>query len=110
LSTGQISSYKISFSTGVSGNLIPGIDKINVVLPVGTTIPPIIANSSILVNGIPTTLVEISGTTLTITTPIEIKANSTVNLLILESAGLRNPVQAGDYKLYIFTTKEQTSN
>ncbi len=108
-SAGQISSYKISFSTGVSGNLLPGIDRINVVLPVGTTIPPIIANSSILVNEIPTTLVEISGTTLTITTPIEIKANSTVNLLILESAGLRNPVQAGDYKLYIFTTKEQTS-
>lgn len=108
-SAGQISSYTISFSTGVSGNLLPGIDRINVVLPVGTTIPPIIANSSILVNGIPTTLVEISGTTLTITTPIEIKANSTVNLLILESAGLRNPVQAGDYKLYIFTTKEQTS-
>ena len=109
LSTGQISSYKISFSTGVSGNLIPGIDKINVVLPVGTTIPPIIANSSILVNEIPTTLVEISGTTLTITTPIEIKANSTVNLLILESAGLRNPVKAGNYKIYVFTTKEQTS-
>ena len=108
-SAGQISSYTVSFSTGVSGNLLPGIDRINVVLPVGTTIPPIIANSSILINGVPTTLIEISGTTLTITSPIEIKANSVVNLLISESAGLRNPVQAGNYKLYVFTTKEQTS-
>jgi hypothetical protein len=108
-SAGQVSAYTISFSTGISGNLVPGIDRINVVLPVGTTIPSIIANSSILVNEVPTTLVEISGTTLTITIPIEIKANSVVKLSILESAGLRNPVQSGDYKLYIFTTKEQTS-
>ena len=108
-SAGQISAYTVSFSTGVSGNLLPGIDRVNVILPVGTTIPSTIANTSILVNGVPTTLIEISGTTLTITTPIEIKADSAVNLLISESAGLRNPVQAGDYKLYIFTTKEQTS-
>ena len=108
-SAGQVSSYKISFSTGVSGNLLPGVDRINVILPIGTTIPSKIEGSSILVNGVPTTLVEISGTTLTITVPVEIKANSVVNLSILETAGLRNPVQAGNYKLYIFTTKEQTS-
>ncbi len=108
-SAGQVSSYTISFSTGISGNLLPGIDRINVILPVGTTIPSTIPSSSILVNGVPTTLVEISGTTLTITVPVEIKADSVVNLSISETAGLRNPVQAGNYKLYIFTTKEQTS-
>ncbi len=108
-SAGQVSSYTVSFSTGISGNLLPGVDRINVILPVGTTIPSTIPSSSILINGVPTTLVEISGTTLTITVPVEVKASSTVNLSILETAGLRNPVQAGNYKLYIFTTKEQTS-
>ena len=106
---GQISAYNISFTTGISGNLLPGIDRVNVILPVGTTIPSIIPGSTILVNGIPTTLVEISGTTLTITVPSEIKANGTINISITESAGLRNPINSGNYYLYIFTTKETTS-
>lgn len=108
-SAGQISAYNISFITGVSGNLLPGIDRVNVILPIGTTIPTLIPNSTILVNGVPTTLVEISGTTLTITLPVEIKANGVVNISITEGAGIRNPVQSGNYVLYVFTTKEQTS-
>jgi len=108
-SSGQISVYNISFTTGVSGNLLPGIDRVNVILPIGTTIPTLIPTSTILVNGVPTTLVEISGTTLTVTLPVEIKANEVVNISITEGAGIRNPVQSGNYVLYIFTTKEQTS-
>jgi len=108
-SAGQISAYNISFTTGVSGNLLPGIDRVNVILPIGTTIPTLIPSSTILVNGVPTTLVEISGTTLTITSPTEIKANGVVNISITEGAGIRNPVQSGNYVLYVFTTKEQTS-
>jgi hypothetical protein len=108
-SAGQISVYNISFTTGVSGNLLPGIDRVNVILPVGTTIPSLIPTSTILINGIPTTLIEISGTTLTITLPVEIKANGVVNISIAEGAGIRNPVQSGNYVLYVFTTKEQTS-
>jgi hypothetical protein len=108
-SAGQISVYNVSFTTGVSGNLLPGIDRVNVILPVGTTIPTLIPTSTILVNGVPTTLIEISGTTLTITLPVEIKANGVVNISITEGAGIRNPVQSGNYVLYVFTTKEQTS-
>ena len=108
-SAGQVSTYTISFMTGVSGNLLPGVDRINVIFPIGTTIPSSIPNSTIIVNGIPTTLVEISGTTLTITSPTEIKANGLVNISITEGAGIRNPVQSGNYVLYVFTTKEQTS-
>ena len=108
-SAGQISVYNISFTTGVSGNLLPGIDRVNVILPIGTTIPSSIPNSTIIVNGVPTTLIEISGTTLTITVPTEVKANGIVNISITEGAGIRNPVQSGNYVLYVFTTKEQTS-
>jgi len=108
-SAGQLSTYNISFTTGVSGNLLPGIDRVNVILPIGTTIPSLISTSTILVNGVPTTLIEISGTTFTITLPVEIKANGVVNISITEGAGIRNPVQSGNYVLYVFTTKEQTS-
>ena len=108
-SAGQISAYNISFTIGVSGNLLPGIDRVNVILPIGTTIPTLIPTSTILVNGVPTTLIEISGTTLTITLPVEIKANGVVNISITEGAGIKNPIQSGNYVLYVFTTKEQTS-
>ncbi len=108
-SAGQISAYNISFTTGVSGNLLPGIDRVNVVLPIGTTIPSLIASSSVLINNIPTTLIEISGTTLTITTPVEVKPNEVVTISITEGAGIRNPVKSGNYVIYVFTTKEQTS-
>jgi len=107
-SAGQLSSYTIVFETGVSGNLNPGIDRINVIFPIGTTIPSVLPNSAVLVNGVPTTLVEIAGTTITITAPVEIKANSQVTVVFEKGAGLRNPVQAGNYKLTVFTSKEQT--
>ena len=107
-SAGQVSAYTISFSTGVSGNMAPGNDKISVILPPGTKVPSTISNTSILVNGIPTTLVEVYGTTINITIPIEIKENSIINLLISDSAGIKNPTQVGNYKIYVYTTKELT--
>lgn len=107
-SSGQLSTYSITFSTGVSGALLPGIDKINVVFPVGTTIPQSIPNSTILVNDIPTTLNEISGTTDTITVPTEVKSNSIVRITISDNSGIKNPVNPGPYSLKIFTSKEQT--
>ncbi|MGB9794794.1 stalk domain-containing protein [Caldisericum exile] len=107
-SSGQASAYTIFFRTGASGNLLPGIDRINIVFPLGTTIPTTIPTSQITINDVPTTLVEISGTTLTITLPIEIKEFSNVIVRILEGANIKNPVQAGNYSLSVFTTKEQT--
>lgn len=107
-SAGQLSAYSITFTTGISGSLLPGVDRVNIVLPVGTTIPSVIPVSTITFNGIPTTLVEISGTTLTITAPVEVKASGAVIIEITQNAGLRNPVYAGMYHLYVFTTKETT--
>ncbi|BAL81638.1 stalk domain-containing protein [Caldisericum exile] len=107
-SSGQASAYTISFRTGASGNLLPGIDRISIVFPLGTTIPTTIPTSQITINNIPTTLIEISGTTLTITLPIEVKVFSDVTVRVLEGANIKNPVQAGNYTLSVFTTKEQT--
>ena len=106
-SAGQVSSYLVSFKTGLNGKLLPGIDRINVVFPVGTTIPTIIATSQVLINGTPTTLIEISGTTVTVTPPFEINADSSVNIEFKEGAGLRNPVNSGNYLVYINTSKEK---
>ncbi len=108
-SAGQLSSYLLTFRTGYSGKLYAGIDRINIVFPLGTTIPSIISTSSVLVNGVPTTLLEISGTTIAVTPPLEIPAASIVSVEFRESAGLRNPVVAGNYVVQVHTSKEQTA-
>lgn len=108
-SAGQVSKYIIDFKTGSSGKLLPGVDRVNIVFPIGTTIPTIISNSSILINGIPTTLIEISGTTVTITPPLEISALTDVTVVFAEGAGIRNPVISNKYVIHVHTSKENTS-
>lgn len=108
-SAGQVSRYEISFKTGLNGRLLPGIDRINVVFPIGTTIPSVIPVSQVLINGNPATLVEINGTTITLTPAFEIPADSVVNVEFREGAALRNPVNSGNFVIYIHTSKEQTS-
>jgi hypothetical protein len=107
-SSGAVSAYTISFQTGTSGALTGGVDKINVVFPVGTTMPDTIPNSAVTVNGIPTTDVVVSGTTVTVTVPTSIPANSTVSVVFSEKANIKNPVLGGSYKLSVSTTKENT--
>lgn len=108
-SAGQVSKYLITFKTGSNGKLLPGVDRVNIVFPIGTTIPTVISNSSVLINGIPTTLIEISGTTVTITPPLEISALSDVAVVFAEGAGIRNPVISNNYVIYVHTSKENTS-
>jgi hypothetical protein len=109
LTSGQVSKYTINFTTGASGDLSGGIDKINVIFPVGTTVPSTISNSSVTVNNIPSTNVAVNGTTVTITMPISILAYGTVSVVISESAQVKSPVYGGSYKLFVNTTKEITS-
>ena len=108
-SAGQVSKYLINFRTGLSGRLDPGIDRINIVFPLGTTIPTLIPNSTVLINGTPTTLIEISGTTITVTPPLGINAGSAVSVEFTEEAGIRNPVTAQNYVVYVHTSKETTT-
>ena len=108
-SAGAVCAYTISFTTGASGALSGGVDKINVIFPVGTTMPDSISTSAVTVNNIPTTNVQVNGTTVTITVPISIPANYTITVVISESANIKNPITAGTYTLYVNTTKETSS-
>jgi hypothetical protein len=108
-SAGSVSAYTISFTTGASGELSGGVDKINVIFPVGTTIPDSIPLSTVTVNNIPTTYITVYGTTVTVTIPTTIPANSNVTVIFSEDAGIKNPVNGGPYFLYVNTTKETAS-
>ena len=107
-SSGAVSAYTISFQTGTSGALTGGVDKINVIFPVGTTVSDTIPNSAVTVNNIPTTDVVVSGTTVTVTVPTSIPANFTVSVVFSEKANIKNLVLGGSYKLSVSTTKENT--
>ena len=107
--SGQLAKYNISFNTGAGGTLVSGIDKVNVIFPVGTTIPSSIQNSSITINNVPTTNIQVNGTTVTLTLPVNIALNGNVTIIISELAGIKNPVYGGNYRLYVNTTKETTS-
>jgi hypothetical protein len=108
-SSGQTAGYTVSFVTGASGALSGGVDKINIIFPVGTTMPSSISTSAITINNIPTTYITINGTTVTITIPMSIDANSSVTVIISESAGIKNPVTGGSFTLYVNTSKEPSS-
>ena len=108
-SAGVVSAYTISFTSGASGELSGGIDKINVIFPVGTTIPDTILLSSVTINNIPSTYIAVYGTTITVTVPSTIPANSNVTVIFSEGAGIKNPVSGGPYFLYVNTTKETVS-
>jgi len=108
-SAGTVSAYTISFVTGASGALSGGIDKINIIFPVGTTIPSTIPLSAVTVNNVPTTYITVYGTTVTVTVPTSIPANSNVTVIFSEDAGIKNPVNGGPYFLYVNTTKETAS-
>ncbi|MGB9592465.1 MAG: hypothetical protein ACPL1K_08110, partial [Candidatus Kryptoniota bacterium] len=107
--SGQLAKYNISFNSGAGGTLVSGVDKVNVIFPVGTTIPSSIQNSSITINNVPTTNIQVNGTTVTLTLPVNIASNGSVTIIISELAGIKNPVYGGNYRLYINTTKETTS-
>ena len=108
-SAGQVSSYTISFTTGASGALAGGVDKINIIFPVGTTVPTSILTLAVTVNNVPATYVAVSGRTVTITVPVSTLANSTITVVISESAGIVNPATAASYVLNVNTTKEAYS-
>jgi hypothetical protein len=103
---GQVTAYTISFTTGPAGALAPGIDRINVEFPGGTTIPVTIAASSVTINGAPSTLVTTAGMILSATVPASIGANAPVSLILGDTAGIMNPVTGGTYSLQVSTSRE----
>jgi len=109
-SAGQVSAYTVSFTTGESGALVSGVDKINIIFPVGTTVPGVIQKYDVTVNGVIATYVTVNVRTVTITVSASTPANSAITVAISENAGIVNPAAAASsYRLNVNTTKETYS-
>lgn len=102
--------YKISFKTGKNGALSEG-DEIYIRFPPFTKFPNIVEKNLITING--TTLtkspnIDISNRILTIYTPVKIKNEDFVEIIISKEAGIKNPDSPGDYRIRVWTKKEKT--
>ena len=106
---GKNISITVSFVTGASGALQAGVDKISIKFPTGFSIPSNIPTTSVKVNNAPVNYVGIRyGNIIEIRTPVYIYQNSTVNVVIDKSAGIKNPKTTGDYYFEVSTTAEPT--
>jgi len=104
----KIARWEISFKTGTLGGLSIG-SKISIEFPGGTIISGTIPSGSVTVDGLPAVTQKELTLKIGITTPKEILPNSTVNVVITEDAGIKNPSSpSSTYKIKLSTTTEQT--
>lgn len=97
--------YVITFQTGPSGMLMAG-DKITIIFPQGTYVPPYISPDKVKVNNQVSSLVSVSNTTVTVSIPTSVSSNYTVVVQFLQEAAIKNPTTPKDYKILIHTSSE----
>ena len=102
-----VSEIRFHFITSENGSLKKGIDKILIKFPGGFILPQHpdftsisinsvkVENGSILENG----LVSLS-------VPLDIASNSSVNILVDKTFGIKNPDQKGSYEFILYTSKD----
>jgi hypothetical protein len=100
--------YTITFRTSSTGALSrSSSDKIFVQFPLEFTIPGSISGAYVTVNNTPcTTTITNTNGKLTITTPVDISANSQVTVVISKNANIVNPSNAGTYQIKVSTSKD----
>jgi len=100
--------YTITFRTSSTGALSrSSSDKIFVQFPLEFTIPGSISGTYVTVNNTPcTTTITNTNGKLTITTPVDISANSQVTVVISKNANIVNPSNAGTYQIKVSTSKD----
>ena len=103
---GTAAAYTINFRVGASGMLRAYGDKIIVTFPAGTVLPATISGGLVKVNSFPATLVTTSGNHLDITLAIDVAANSSIQIVIDKTAGIKNPPTAQSYTLRVSTSVE----
>ena len=86
--------YTVAFSTGAAGALTAGSSTISVTFPAGTTVPSTMVANNVTVNGTPLSLAPTSNSStrkVTLTTPVNVNASSSVSVVFAASVGITNP-------------------
>ena len=82
-------------------------DFIEIVLPVGYTVPGYVPAGSVSVNGVAASYVGVRGQNLVVFPAQDIPANTAVTINIAETASIVNPATAGMYSISVFSSEEQ---
>ena len=101
--------YTITFKTGGSGRLSIGEDQIVIKFPNDTVIPPNINATAVTINGKPLTKrpnADNVSKKISLYVPEPIPENGNVTIIFDKSAQIKNPTKAGNYTLFVSTTKE----
>lgn len=82
-------------------------DFLEIVLPVGFSVPAYVPANSVTVNGVAASYVGVRGQNLVIYPSQDIPANTAVQVAIAESASIVNPATAGTYSISVYTSEQQ---
>lgn len=109
---GTPTSFRIRFNTGILGALNKNFSKIYVDLPY-FKLPPFLNGNFVYVNGVSLSQsnligVTVNGEELTIPVPVNIDANSPVEIYFSDRANIINPNSPGKYKIRVYTSEETT--
>jgi len=102
-----VSEIRFHFITSQSGSLKSNADKILIKFPEGFVLPQHPDFSRISINGIKVkngSIIE--GRIISLIVPLDIASNSSVNILITKSFGVKNPNQKGSYEFVLYTSKD----
>ncbi|MDD4663142.1 MAG: stalk domain-containing protein [Caldisericia bacterium] len=104
--TGMIAEYEVQFKTGLRGQLSSN-DEIFFVFDTSHQIPNTIGKQNVLLNGVPLgTDPTVDGKTISIKVEKTILPDTMVTVVFTKEAKIQNPMNAGTYKLKVYTTKE----
>ncbi len=101
------SEIRLHFVTSGNGSLKKDKDEILIKFPEGFVLPQHPDFSSVSINSIKVKSGSISKNGLiSLFVPLDIASNSSVNVLIQKSFGIKNPNQKGSYEFVLYTTKD----
>ena len=106
---GSASGYTINFSTGAAGSLRANYDRISIVFPTGTVLPAGITREQVKMGNYPVYAISVYGNRLDITPAMNATANTSIQVIIDKTAGIKNPATAGSYTLQAYTSIETTA-
>jgi len=96
-----------TFTTSSTGALSrSNSDKIMIQFDSAFNVPSSISSGAVTVNNTQASYVSVTGNKITITTPVDISANSQVTVVISSSANIRNPSTSGTYQIKVSTSKD----
>jgi hypothetical protein len=106
---GMAAQVQVTMTTSTTGSLTAREGRIYLEFPTGMTIPASIPASSVRVNDVVATAVQMTtAMRMAVTVPQNVGANAVVRVTVSADAGVRNPSSTGVYQLVVSTSQDTT--